>query len=133
MFSLIIPEMVFTADQDVILELVDPFMEWERKNPVRVIGGQFNIHKWVRPIECAYEANRTVFTYSIRRGDPLHYVRFYTNDPNDIIDLKRVEITDEIEADILENASIKNFKDNSSLEFLYNLRNKYKSFLKRKK
>jgi hypothetical protein len=132
MFSLIIPEMVFTSDHDVILELVDPFMEWERKNPVRIIGGQFNIHKWVRPVECAYEANRTAFTYSIKRGDPLHYVRFYTDNPSDIIQLQRVEITDAIEADILENTSIKNYKHGSSLEFLYELRSKYKSFLKRK-
>jgi hypothetical protein len=132
-FSLIIPKMVFTTEQDVMLELVDPFMEWERKNPVRVIGGQFNIYKWVRPIECAYEANQNVFTYLIKRGEPLHYVRFYTNDPNDIIALQRVEITTEIEEDIAENINIKSLIKNSSLEFLYNLRSKYKSFVKRKK
>ena len=132
-FSLHTCKMVFVAEQDVMLELIDPFMEWERKNPVRVIGGQFNIHKWVRPIECPYEANQTVFTYSIKRGEPLHYVRFFTNDPNDIIALQRVEMTKEIEADILENTNIKNLIQNSSLEFLYNLRSKYKSFLKRKK
>lgn len=133
MFSVIIPSLVFTSKYDVMLEVVDCFMEWERKNPVRIIGGQFNINKWIRPVECAYEANRKVFTYEVKRGDPLHYVRFYTNNPNDIVSLERVQITDEIEIDILENTGIKNYREGSSLDFLYELRSKYKSFLKGKK
>jgi hypothetical protein len=125
MFSLSFGEMVFKApNQDVWMEQIDPFMEWDRKNDIRVIGGVFNIHRWVRPVQASFEQRHKNLTVTIKRGDPLFYVRFTTGDPADIVTLKKVTPTPDAVADYQRNVTVKKFYPNTSLTFLYKLRDK---------
>jgi len=125
LFSLAFGQMVFHArTQDVWLEQVDPFMEWERKNKTRVIGGVFNIHRWVRSVQVAFEQQEKNLTVRIKRGDPLFYIRFTSGDPRDIIALKKVSPSKEDIADYQRNTALKKVYPNASLAFLYKLRDK---------
>lgn len=125
LFSLSFGEMVFSApNQDVWMEQIDPYLEWERKNKVRIVGGIFNIHRWTRPVQASFEQQEKNIKVSVKRGDPLFYVRFTTGDPKDVVTLKKV-IPSEVEvADYQRNVAIKKFYPNASLSFLYKLRDK---------
>lgn len=125
MFSLSFGEMVFNSPtHDVWMEQVDPYLEWERKNKVRVIGGIFNIHRWTRPVQASFEQQEKNIVLAVKRGDPLFYVRFTTGDPKDIISLKKIAPSDANVADYQRNVTVKKFYPNASLPFLYKLRDK---------
>ncbi len=125
LFSLAFGQMVFQArTQDVWIEQVDPFMEWERKNKIRIVGGIFNIHRWVRSVQATFEQQEKNTTVRIKRGDPLFYVRFTSTDPRDIIALKKVVPSKEDIADYQRNVALKDVYPNASLAFLYKLRDK---------
>lgn len=133
LFSINFGRLLFVSrKQDVWLEVVDPFMEWERKNAVRIVSGKFNIHKWVRPIEFAFEHKNKIDTIKINRGDPLCYVRFTSKNPADIIALNRIEQNVDDIQDFNRNTDLKNYFPHKSLNFLYELRDKYTAFKKQR-
>ena len=124
-FSLSFGEMVFSSPMhDAWMEQIDPLMEWERKNKVRVIGGIFNIHRWVRPVQTSFEQQEKNITLSVKRGDPMFYIRFSSGDPKDIITIKKIVPSEEAVTDYQRNVTVKKFYPNASLSFLYKLRDK---------
>jgi len=129
LFSISFGSLLFISrKQDVWIEVVDPFMEWERKNAMRIVPGKFNIHRWVRPIEFAFEHKNKIDTIKINRGDPLCYIRFTSKNPSDIIMLNRIEQNVHDMQDYKRNINIKTYYESKSLDFLYRLRDKYMAF-----
>jgi hypothetical protein len=134
LFSILFGRLIFISrEQDVWVEQIDPFMEWERNNSMRVVSGKFNIHKWVRAIEFAFEHKNKIDTININRGDPLCYVRFTSKNPSDIIALTRIEQNVNDMQDYKRNANIKTYYQHKSLDFLYGLRDKYLTYKRKQK
>lgn len=109
---------VFVVDTDVIMEVLPPFLEQEL--PFRVVPGRFNIGKWVRPTEYAFEVMKSG-SYTIKRGQPLFYVRFTTNDETDIVKLSRVDYTKEFHSHVMQCTELKTYVPKLPLEKSYSL------------
>ena len=85
---------LFYSDESVIMEQMTSSMhKTEFLNNIRLISGKFDISKWFRPVEFAFEIIDDTKPLILKRGDPLYYVRFltekdvnlircYTNDDN---------------------------------------------------
>lgn len=110
---------LFIADKDCLIEQIPVSMHDVNHNQsARLIGGTFNIAKWYRPIEFAFELLTDEF--KIKKGDPLFYVRFVPKDSKKI-SLVYKEYTDE---DILiakKCTYLKKAQQNLGLEALYKL------------
>jgi hypothetical protein len=125
-FSLRVSKLLMTTKHpNVYIEQSEPLLEWERATDIRIISGNFNISKWTRPLEAAFEQRNKNIVVKFKRGQPMYYVRFITQDPDDIVILNKTEITKELYDDALRCVSIKGFKPNTALNVLYSLRDKF--------
>ena len=90
---------------------------------VQVPAGIFDINKWFRPINPAFINFENKAEFFIKRGDPLLYLRFHTNEK---VKLQEFRMTEKI-YDIQQHCvHMKKFLPGKSLNFVYDL------FLKRK-
>jgi hypothetical protein len=80
------------------------------------VGGQFNINSWFRPIEGASQLHAGVNTVSIKRNDPIAYVKFLTSEP---VELKRFYMTKELEELSWGCIKYKRYEKNRALPYLY--------------
>lgn len=117
--------LVTTKTENVFAEQVEPMLEWDRAADIRIISGNFNINKWVRPLECSFEQRSKNVTVKFKRGQPMYYVRFITPNPDDIVILNKIEITEELYKDSQRCVSLKSFRPGLSLNTLYDLRDKF--------
>jgi hypothetical protein len=70
---------LFFSNESLNIEQFHPFMHnSDLLNNVRVISGKFDISKWIRPIDYAFEIIDESKPIIIKRGDPLYYIRFST-------------------------------------------------------
>jgi hypothetical protein len=126
LFSLRLNRFLFTTEtKDVYIETSDPTLEWNRNHDIRIISGNFNISRWVRPVEPAFEHKSKHLTIKFERGQPMYYVRFVPSNPDDIVVLNKKEMNKELFNDAQRCLAVKEFKENSSLQFLYGLRDKF--------
>ena len=82
------------------------------------IPGSFNIGKWFRPIEGAFEMKDTIADMNIANGDPMYYIKFHTDEK---IKFVRFEFTPKLYQMSMGCMNYKKLKLHSSLKFLYNL------------
>lgn len=76
---------MFIADKSCMVEQLPAALHDNKvANNIRLIPGTFNISKWYRPVEIAFEIANVSQTISIKRGDPLCYVRFIPTDKSKI-------------------------------------------------
>jgi hypothetical protein len=123
--SLNIAPFVFYSDSSVEMQLIPAF--FENQLPLKVVCGKFNIGKWKRPIEYAFELQTPVQSISIKRGDPLFYLQFITEKDETVV-LKRVEETEKDRLECAENTTLKFLYAQKSLAFMYGLRKKLNIF-----
>jgi hypothetical protein len=70
---------LFFSDESVNIEQFHPFMHNnDLLNNIRVVSGKFDISKWCRPLDYAFEIIDENKPIIIKRGDPLYYIRFST-------------------------------------------------------
>ena len=86
---------LFVADQPCLMEILPPFLK-PNKFPGEVIGGSYNIHSWVRSISWGFVFNNTDKKLSIKRGDPLCYVKFTPNNLKTNVTLQECELTEDL-------------------------------------
>lgn len=71
----------FIADKSVNATLLPPFMEENYKSNTLCFYGGFDIGRWARPfLQGAFFKSDESRIVSIKRGDPLFYIRFETNE-----------------------------------------------------
>jgi hypothetical protein len=71
---------IFVSDKDVMVESTPAFMyTGDIQTKMRFIPGTFNISKWLRPIDFSAQILSTE-VITIKKGDPLFYVRFITEE-----------------------------------------------------
>jgi hypothetical protein len=131
-FSLRLSPLVFNpvdCNKDVYLTQVEPSLEWDRARDIRLIEGGFNISKWKRPLDVAFEQRTKNLTVKFKRGQPIFYLKFSTDDPEDVIVLKRVELTESLRRDIDRCLEVKHLVPNMKLKDMYALRDSYLSQL----
>jgi hypothetical protein len=89
----------FLSDDLVYMTQMPAFMSYRANHmPGLVLGGRFPIDAWPRPLMWAFEWHDTNAPLSIRRGDPLFYVKFESETPARKIRLFEAEVTRELEA-----------------------------------
>jgi hypothetical protein len=85
--------MVFVSDEPVVIEMTPPYNHIDPS--WRAMPGAFNIQNWFRPVIPTVEMLHA--HVSIKRGQPLMYIRFRTENLKDNIVLERIERTPKLE------------------------------------
>ena len=72
----------FVSEKSLPIQQFQPSIlssQYPHLSSISMIDGEFDIGKWVRPLDFAFEINTQPCTISIKRGDPLYSVRFKTD------------------------------------------------------
>lgn len=122
---------MFYSDKSVMIEVIPPVWHKNKlQNNINVIGATFDISKWYRPLEFAFEIIDDTQPIVIKRGDPLYYVKFNTLDK---VKLDRQESTKKIEELIIMCTQLKDYIPNNSMRKNYSLMHKLIDKFKPKK
>ncbi len=122
---------MFYSNKSVMIEVIPPVWHKNKlQNNINIIGATFDISKWYRPLEFAFEIIDDTQLIVIKRGDPLYYVKFNTLDK---IKLDRQESTKKIEELIIMCTQLKNYIPNNSMRKNYSLMHKLIDKFKPKK
>jgi hypothetical protein len=120
---------LFIADEDCFMELIPASMhDSEFTASTRIINGVFNINKWYRPIEIAFEFKDNTKKLKIKRGEPLAYVRFTTK-KEEKIKLQHKMFPEKTLEAVNACAYVKSLENRFSLETLYALSERVRSKL----
>lgn len=127
---------LFYAKESVELEVYPPVLSNHHSETLRnisVICGKFDISKWIRPTDYAFEIIDDFKPLTFKRGDPLFYIKFNTDKH---VNLIRTPIDPEVENLIQSEVLLKNqFPGNSlkkNYEFAKPLLSLYNKFLFKK-
>jgi len=96
---------VFVADVDVYVEVFPPFNHID--NSWRIIPGSFNIGKWQRPVITTIEMLED--RVSIKRGQPIAYARFRTDNLKDKIKLEQIPRSEKLEHIVNSSLTLKHY------------------------
>ena len=84
----------FYADEPVTMQLL-PVINEPYERPGITICGEFDIHAWQRSIQWAFEWWDTSKVLTIKKGDPLFYLKFVVHkDPSEKVKLVRLKAND---------------------------------------
>ena len=67
---------LFFADTDIDIFAIPPFFNQNSPTGVDFIGGTFNIHRWLRPIQIAYKFQTKKSKFEMHKGDVLSNIMF---------------------------------------------------------
>jgi hypothetical protein len=85
---------LFYSEHEVLMQQISPSMhKTELINNINIIHGEFDISKWIRPVEFSFEIVDKTKPLILKRGDPLFYIRFATNET---VKLIRSPMTEEL-------------------------------------
>lgn len=110
---------LFIADGDCMVEQLPASFHTNVPN-IRIIPGTFNIGKWYRPLEAAFEVIDPNQPIKITRGDPLYYVRLVPKDGGKI-ELKHKTYTREQIDAVTSCVTLKKAAPKLPLKVLYKL------------
>lgn len=120
---------VFIADDDCEVELKPASMhDSDFVNKTRLINGAFNVGKWYRPIEIAFEIKSDKEVIKIKRGDALAYVKFTPKDDSKVRIEQKSFPTETVEA-VRACLFAKEANNKLPLKLLYELSERVKSKL----
>ena len=115
---------LFIADKDCFVEVL-PASFHSIATKIRTIQGTFNINKWFRPIEFAFEFINENEPLVIKRGDPLFYVKFRTPKDEKVF-LEQKDFEKSVLNNVKACVNLKNALPNCSLNYLYKLAQRIK-------
>ena len=71
----------FTCDTPVMMQVFPAFMHYNNfTSKTCVVPGEYDISKWIRPVELVFEVKNKRERIEIRKGDALCYFKFTAND-----------------------------------------------------
>ena len=112
---------LFIADKDCTMELLPCLMhKSEFVDKTRLIVGTFNINKWYRPVEVAFEFKNSTTTINVKRGDALAYVKFLSKDGRKI-NLQHRDFSEDTLNVVKTCVAVKDSDNKFSLAALYKL------------
>jgi hypothetical protein len=114
---------VFYSDESINIEQTAADMHNnEFLNNITVINGKFDISKWIRPINFAFEIIDENKPLIIKKGDPLYYIKFLTEKKINFIQFYDYDdITKYISPVISDCLSLKLFSSGNTMEKNYKL------------
>jgi len=85
---------IFFSEDDLFIESMHPYMhETSVTNYGFYVPGSFNISKWFRQLEYAFQMKEGCNEFKVSQGDPLLYVKFNTDEK---IELKKFNLSDKL-------------------------------------
>jgi hypothetical protein len=121
---------LFFSKETQILESLPAFLHnTELIKNSNLIPGTFDISKWIRPIDFTIEVLDETKPIKIKRGDPLLYIRFVSDEK---INLVRTECTDDLRAIMDSCTTLKKYVYNSTLLQNYEAGKSYVNYFKEK-
>lgn len=118
-------QLFLTEDEGVEMTVTAPWFENVHNN-FRVVPGRFMISDWWRPLDFAIQLPERRSEVRIKSGEPLFYVTFSTKDPSDVIHLKEIKVTKELDDFIHVTTGAKNYQPRCPLRSLYYYFRKFK-------
>jgi hypothetical protein len=120
---------LFIADKSCMIEQLPANLHTsDFLSRTNVVPGTFDIAKWFRPIEFAFEVSDFTEPLKLKRGDVLFYFRFIPSDGGKV-ELKQTEF-DESTINITKRClALKDIQPKQVLDFLYTIATKYKNKL----
>lgn len=106
----------FTTDDDVMIEQIPA--NFTTPSNGYLIPGTFNISKWYRSIEFAYEMVDSSKPFTVKKGDPLCFVRFLPADRSKV-KLERSPMTYELKQAVNECINSKEMERGKPLAYRY--------------
>lgn len=119
---------LFFADKSCIASQMHPYLHNNTlTQQCNVLQGEYNIGKWLRPINLAFVVNSTKkdIILDFKRGDIYSYIRFFTDEK---IKMTEFELTDDIQEIVSRCLSLKFCKTGGNMP----LQEVYSSFLRKK-
>jgi len=113
---------IFWCEEDLTVTTMNPYIEPSRFNGFYV-PGSFNINKWFRPVEGAFQLFPGEDRFTVNPGDPIIYIKFNTDKK---VILKRFKMNDALHESVYKCTSYKVGDPWKNLPFLYNLFTKNK-------
>ena len=90
---------VFISDEPVYISQISPYLHY-RDNPLpgTIFAGRFPIDVWPRQLMWAFEWHNTNKPIILKRGEPLFYAQFETDNPERSFQLVEAEVTPELKS-----------------------------------
>jgi hypothetical protein len=124
---------IFYSDTSVLIEQFPAIMEDnEFIRNTRIVAGQFDISKWLRPVNVSFEVLDKTKPIVIKKGDPLCYIRFSTPD-NKKISLVQEEFDDNYYKTSIACTNLKRFIKFNPLKKNYEMAESTMNFFRKKR
>lgn len=111
-------QLFVTEHEHVDMTMTAPWFEESTAN-FKIVPGRFNIGKWWRPLDVAMQLSNRQQEIKIKRGDVLFYVTFSTGNPDDIITLKEIQVTKDLQDFCNLATGVKHYQPKCPLKTLY--------------
>lgn len=111
---------LFVADSECLVEQLPVLFHDNQISNIRTIPGTFDISKWYRPLELAFEVIDHTKPIEITRGDPLFYVRFIPKDGGKV-NIERTQFSKEQIDNTVQCVLFKKAVPKQPLKILYKL------------
>ena len=118
--------LLFWCDEPMVMEYRHAsFTETELSNKADTYFGSYDISQWIRPLDLCYKIKNDVKSLSIKRGDPLLFLKFHTEKT---IVFKKFDATEEVRYLLYECAKTKQvdktfFQSMANYYHLFKMRN----------
>jgi|GEM_PF-1825280 len=110
---------LFFSTEPLMMAVMPAFMHHsEAQTKMGYIPGAFDIGKWYRPVDSAFELHPGVNQFCFKAGDPMFYVKFFTEER---VRLIRYNVTEELEAISHGCTRFSSYVPNQPLEKLYGM------------
>ena len=126
-------QLLLAEDNNVNIMVTSPWFEMNTNTQFKIIPGRMNISKWWRALDFAFQLNTMDQEVIIKAGEPLFYVNFYTDNPDDVVVIKEIQLTTELRTYVRMLTDSKFFQAKCPLNKLYSLAQRFKSMKKRPK
>lgn len=126
------PSYIFYSDETVVMESMPCFLQHgQHLDGLHLVPGTFDISKWIRPVDFTIQISEHKNKISLKKGDPLFYVRFRTPN-NEKVELERVEYTEELDKLCRTFVGVKDVERRLPLKKLYEMAEPFIRIFKKK-
>ncbi|MFV2067996.1 MAG: hypothetical protein ACC645_13565 [Pirellulales bacterium] len=102
-------------------DLMPAFLHDTTEINVLPIPGSFNVNTWPRPTVFAGPVLDKTKPVVLQRGDPLYYMRFRTDDPEDAFELKEIDYSAKLHRAVTARVNLKNIFPRYSWRLMHEL------------